>query len=127
MPLGVKWLVKFVNILLRRHSFGFDGQLKCIQLKQAVSSLWQVVFHSVFLQFGHLGKCPLAEVTFDFVIAGMIVDWAVGSVEREPVAGSSAAPLGTKPPALHCAALCTQIQSREMRSCTSNPCQLTWS
>ena len=115
MPLGGKWLLKFVNILLRRHSFGLDGHLKCIQLKQAVRSLWQVVFHSVFLQFGHLGKCPLAEVTFEFVIAGMIVGWAVGSVEREPVAGSSAAPLGTKPPALHCTAPCTLHSDSEAR------------
>ena len=56
-----------------QHSFSLDLDFKCMQLKQAVGSLWQVVFNHVFLQFGHLGKCLLAEVTFEFVIAGMIV------------------------------------------------------
>ena len=53
------------------------------------------MFNPVGLQVGNLGKLLLAEVTFDFAIAGITVHlhWPVGSVEREPVAGSSAVAL----------------------------------
>ena len=69
--------------------------MKYIQLKLAKSNLSWVVFNPVCLQVGNRGKLLLAEVTFDFVIAGITVHlhWPVGSVEREPVAGSSAVAL----------------------------------
>ena len=75
-----------------------EPEMDCAQACSAV-------LHPVFLQFGNLWKCIFTVVTFNLVVAGIIVhtgQWAVW----EPVAGSgTAAPLGTQPPALPCTAL----------------------